>query len=112
MALPINEVPRYTCKLPSTGEVVTYRPFLVKEEKVMLMAIEGQNDDEIAQAVTNTVQNCVEPNIDVSSIPIFDFEYLYIYPSVLLPVELLVYLAVMFYLHLVLLPDTLVSAYS
>ena len=78
MALPINEVPRYTCKLPSTGEVVTYRPFLVKEEKVMLMAIEGQNDDEIAQAVTNTVQSCVETNIDVSSIPIFDFEYLYL----------------------------------
>ena len=78
MALPINEVPRYTCKLPSTGEVVTYRPFLVNEEKVMLMAIEGQNDDEIAQAVTNTVQNCVETNIDVSSIPIFDFEYLYL----------------------------------
>ena len=76
MALPINEVPKYTCKLPSTSEVVTYRPFLVKEEKVMLMAIESQNDDEIAQAVTNTVQNCVETNIDVSSIPIFDFEYL------------------------------------
>ena len=78
MALPINEAPKYTCKLPSTGEVVTYRPFLVKEEKVMLMAIEGQNDDEIAQAVTNTVQSCVETNIDVSSIPIFDFEYLYL----------------------------------
>ena len=78
MALPTNEVPKYTCKLPSTGEVITYRPFLVKEEKVMLMAIEGQNDDEIAQAVTNTVQSCVETNIDVSSIPIFDFEYLYL----------------------------------
>ena len=78
MALPINEVPKYTLKLPSTDQTITYRPFLVKEEKVLLMAIESGNDDEIAQAVSDTVQSCVTSDIDVSSLPIFDFEYLYL----------------------------------
>lgn len=78
MALPINEVPKYTCKLPSTGETITYRPFLVKEEKVMLMALESENEEEIAQAVADTVQSCIVTDIDVQKIPIFDFEYLYL----------------------------------
>ena len=78
MALPINEVPKYTLKLPSTDQTITYRPFLVKEEKVLLMAIESDNEDEIAQAVNDTVQSCVSTDIDVSSLPIFDFEYLYL----------------------------------
>lgn len=77
MALPINEVPRYTTKLPSTGQNITYRPFLVKEEKVMLMAIEGNNETEIAQAITDTLQACI-PDVDVSTLPIFDFEYLFL----------------------------------
>ena len=46
MALPLNEVPKYTCSLPSTGQTITYRPFLVKEQKIMLTAIESENDDE------------------------------------------------------------------
>lgn len=78
MALPINEVPKYTTQLPSTGQNITYRPFLVKEEKVMLMALESQNEEEIAQAVADTVQSCVVTDIDVRKIPIFDFEYLYL----------------------------------
>ena len=78
MALPINEVPKYTLKLPSTDQTITYRPFLVKEEKVLLMAIESDNEDEIAQAVNDTVQSCISTDIDVSSLPIFDFEYLYL----------------------------------
>ena len=78
MALPINEVPRYTCQLPSTGQTITYRPFLVKEEKVMLMAIESQNDEEISQAVADTVQSCIVTDIDMRKVPIFDFEYLFL----------------------------------
>ena len=78
MALPINEVPKYTCQLPSTGQSLTYRPFLVKEEKIMLMALESENDKEISQSIIDTVQACVYDKIDVSKLPIFDFEYLYL----------------------------------
>ena len=79
MALPINEVPKYTCKLLSTNDMITYRPFLVKEEKIMLMAIEADRDEEMQQAITDTVQACVvSPKIDVSKLPIYDFEYLYL----------------------------------
>ena len=79
MALPINEVPKYTTKLPSTGETITYRPFLVKEQKIMLTAIESENDDEIASAVNETLQSCLlNTKIDVRELPIFDFEYLFL----------------------------------
>jgi len=78
MALPINEVPKYTCQIPSTGQTITYRPFLVKEEKIMLMALESENDKEISQSIIDTVQACVYDKIDVSKLPIFDFEYLYL----------------------------------
>ena len=78
MALPINEVPKYSTKLPSNDLLVNYRPFLVKEEKVMLMALESDNDEEIRQAVIDTVQSCVYGNVDVSKLPIFDFEHLYL----------------------------------
>ena len=78
MALPINEVPRYSTKLPSNDLLVNYRPFLVKEEKVMLMALESDNDEEIRQAVIDTVQSCTYGDVDVSKLPIFDFEQLYL----------------------------------
>ena len=78
MALPLNEVPNYTCKLPSTGQTITYRPFLVKEQKVMLMAMESENDKEIGQAVTDTMQSCIVSDIDIAKLPIYDFEYLYL----------------------------------
>jgi hypothetical protein len=78
MALPINEVPKYTCQLPSNNQTITYRPFLVKEEKVMLMALESDSDDEVRQSVIDTVQACVYDKIDVSKLPIFDFEFLYL----------------------------------
>ena len=78
MALPLNEVPNYNCELPSTGQTVTYRPFLVKEQKVMLMAMESEDDNEISQAVTDTMQSCMVSKVDIKSLPIFDFEYLYL----------------------------------
>ena len=78
MALPLNEVPKYTCDLPSTGQTITYRPFLVKEQKVMLMAMESEDENEISQAVIDTMQSCMVSEIDIKSLPIFDFEYLYL----------------------------------
>ena len=78
MAIPLNEVPNYICTLPSNGQKVTYRPFLVKEEKVMLMALESEDETEIGHAVVNTVQSCIITELDVTKLPIFDFEYLYL----------------------------------
>ena len=78
MAIPLNEVPNYVCTLPSNGQEVTYRPFLVKEEKIMLMALESEDENEIGQAVINTVQSCIKTELDITKLPIFDFEYLYL----------------------------------
>lgn len=76
--LPLNEVPKYTYKLQSVKDPITYRPFLVKEEKVMLMAIESDKEEDMQQAITDTVQACVYNDIDVSKLPIYDFEMLYL----------------------------------
>ena len=76
--LPLNEVPKYTCKLQSVKDPITFRPFLVKEEKVMLLAIESDKEEDMQQAITDTVQACVYNDIDVSKLPIYDFEMLYL----------------------------------
>ena len=79
MAIPKIVTPTYECELPSTKQKIQYRPFLVKEEKVMLVALESDDDNAIADAMIQIIQNCLlTPNIDVSKLPIFDFEYLYL----------------------------------
>tara|TARA_Y100000004_G_scaffold195925_1_gene264342 strand:- start:18 stop:716 length:699 start_codon:yes stop_codon:yes gene_type:complete len=79
MAIPKIVTPTYECELPSTKQKIKYRPFLVKEEKVMLVALESDDDNAIADAMVQIINNCVlSPNIDVSKLPIFDFEYLYL----------------------------------
>ena len=60
--LPLNEVPKYTYKLQSVKDPITYRPFLVKEEKVMLMAIESDKEEDMQQAITEayyTLENAL-----------------------------------------------------
>jgi hypothetical protein len=79
MALPKIDHPIFTTKLPSTGEIVRYRPFLVKEEKILLMALTGRDDDEMALAAKQIVNNCVlDLKHDVDTLPIFDIEWLFI----------------------------------
>ena len=75
MALPKIDLPMFEAKLPSTGEKITYRPFTVKEEKIMLVA--GESDDAMQQvlAIKQIVNNCVL-NKDISDIAMFDLEYL------------------------------------
>lgn len=78
MALPkINEVPKYTTTIPSTGKKVTYRPFLVKEQKILLIAMESNDEQQIVQAIVNTIAACVEENINVKNLATFDVEYLF-----------------------------------
>jgi|TARA_Y100000296_G_scaffold50434_1_gene57768 hypothetical protein len=77
--LPLNVTPTYTCELPSTKKQVRYRPFLVREEKLLLIALETEDDKTIQDAVVQVIQNCVlEKTIEVSTLPIFDFEYLFL----------------------------------
>ena len=78
MALPKIGYPTYELELPSTGKTVKYRPFLVKEEKVLLMALEGKNEDHIISAVKDLIKNCVISRIKVETLPSFDLEYLFL----------------------------------
>ena len=77
MALPKLDLPLYELELPSTGEKVSYRPFLVKEEKILLMAMESENEKEMVTGVRQIITNCVSgENFDVDKIPLFDIEYI------------------------------------
>ena len=76
MALPIVETPRYECTLASQDMQVQYRPFLVKEEKILLVAMESKDNNEIINATKQVIQACTYNKIDVDKLPMFDIEYL------------------------------------
>jgi hypothetical protein len=77
--IPKMIVPTYEVTLPSNGKKINIRPFLVKEEKILLMAIESNDNDEIIRSTIQTIQNCIiTENIDVESLPFFDIDYLFI----------------------------------
>ena len=78
MALPRLTVPEYEAILPSTEKVIKYRPFLVKEEKILLTALEAEDDDIMADAIRQIVNNCVLEELDVFKLPTFDIEYLFL----------------------------------
>jgi len=78
MALPKLNVPVYEAILPSTEKVIKYRPFLVKEEKILLTAMEAGDENAMVPAVKQIINNCVEGNLDVDKLPTFDIEYLFL----------------------------------
>ena len=78
MALPSISTPEFKTKIPSTGETITYRPFLVKEEKILLMALEGSDQEEITQAILNILDSCIMSEVDVKKLSTFDIEYLFL----------------------------------
>ena len=78
MALPKLGYPTYELELPSTGKTIKYRPFLVKEEKVLLMALESKDEKQVIGAVKDLIKNCVITRIKVESLPSFDLEYLFL----------------------------------
>jgi len=79
MPLPKIVTPTYELELPSTGQTIKYRPFLVKEEKVLVMAMETENTKEITNAVKTVIKNCIETRgIKVETLPTFDIEYLFL----------------------------------
>ena len=77
MTLPKISLPLYQCELPSNGKKVKYRPFTVKEEKILLTAQESKESGQILLAMKQILNNCLE-DIDVSQLAIFDIEYMLI----------------------------------
>lgn len=77
MALPKIDVPTYDLSLPSNGKKISYRPFLVKEEKLILMAAVSNDESEIKRTIKQVVNNCiVSGEFDVEEAPVFDVEYI------------------------------------
>ena len=78
MSLPKLNVPVYETVLPSTEKVIKYRPFLVKEEKVLLTAMEDGKTETIMNAVKQVLKNCIQSKIDLDKLPTFDLEFLFL----------------------------------
>lgn len=79
MPLPKISTPIYELELPSTGQKIKYRPFLVKEEKLLVIALESEDTKQITTAIKTVIKNCIETKgIKVESLPTFDIEYLFL----------------------------------
>lgn len=78
MALPkLNDSPSYTLVVPSTGQKVTYRPYLVKEEKVLMIAFESGDQKQALRAIADTLKACIVEDIVLSELATFDIEYMF-----------------------------------
>ena len=79
MPLPTIVTPSYELELPSTGKKVKYRPFLVKEEKLLVLALETENTKDISTAIKTVLKNCIQSRgVKVDNLPTFDIEYLFL----------------------------------
>ena len=77
MALPKLDAPRYELKVPSTGKKATYRPYLVKEEKVLMLALESNDEKQMIRAMKDVINTCTEGSVDVEKMAMFDLEYIF-----------------------------------
>ena len=78
MALPEIATPIYTLTIPSTKKKVKYRPFLVKEQKLLILARENEDQEQILDAITNTIKACLITKVDMATLALFDIEYLFL----------------------------------
>ena len=78
MALPKLKTPTYELELPSTGEKVKYRPFLVKEQKHLMLAMESEKATELRDALATLVSSCTFEKIDPYDVPMFDIEFMFL----------------------------------
>ena len=78
MALPKLDTPTYSLVLPSTGQEIKYRPFLVKEQKLLMMAQESKEQTNISETMSNVISSCTFNNINPNQIPLFDIEYIFL----------------------------------
>jgi len=78
MALPKLTTPTYELEVPSTDEKLKYRPFLVREEKILLVALESQESKDVLNAVKEIVSACTFDKVDLGNLPMFDVEYIFL----------------------------------
>lgn len=78
MALPTMDLPTYELEIPSTKKKIRYRPFLVKEEKVLLLAIESNDDKNIRDAVLGLLKACIQSRVKIENLATFDLEYIFL----------------------------------
>ena len=78
MALPKLDVPIYEMVVPSTDEKIKYRPFLIKEEKILLIAMESGENEDVIQAVKQIVSECTFNKLKLNTLPMFDVEYIFL----------------------------------
>ena len=78
MALPKLNTPTYELEIPSTDEKIKFRPFLVKEEKILMMALETKDNAQIISAVKDIVSECTFNKLNISTMPMFDVEYIFL----------------------------------
>jgi len=78
MALPQLNTATYELELPSTGETIKYRPFLVKEQKILMLAQESKDDKQIERAFSNIISSCTFEKLNPYELPLFDVEYIFL----------------------------------
>ena len=77
MALPMNSTPTYKVEVPSTGEKINFRPFLVKEEKSLLIAQQSEDQEIMVETLKDVINSCTLGKINVEELALFDLEYLF-----------------------------------
>lgn len=77
MALPKLSTPTFTLEIPSTKEKIEYRPFLVQEEKILLMALESNQQEDMIRALRQILNNCILTDVNVNDLATFDVEYIF-----------------------------------
>jgi len=78
MALPQVVLPTYELEVPSNGKKLKYRPFVVKEEKILLLALESEDDKEIEKTVKSLLKNCIQTRVKLEDLAMFDLEYIFL----------------------------------
>ena len=78
MALPQVVLPTYELEIPSNGKKIKYRPFVVKEEKLLLLALETEDEKQIEDAVKTLLKGCIQSRIKIEDLAIFDLEYIFL----------------------------------
>jgi len=79
MALPQVVLPTYELEIPSSGKKIKYRPFVVKEEKILLLALETNDEKEVESAVRNLLKGCIQTRgVKIEDLAIFDLEYIFL----------------------------------
>ena len=78
MALPQVALPTYELTVPSTGKKLKFRPFVVKEEKLLLLALESNDEKNIEDAVKQLLKGCIQSRVKIDDLPIFDLEFIFL----------------------------------